>query len=227
MKNIIAITSLLAAGTLCANAATTTPTEIDIGGNYYADAFEFTFEIPESFSITGDYDLLAAYYHTTTADGGFTGNVFELTANEGENAGYTLALSRVYSITLTNNALTSESTYSKTNANGNATTFNTSVFKKADSTAFAIVASGIYTVKYLGGANNSAAADLYFGDEKVASFTGGQHNMNGGGSSGTNPIYFIGNSSYNVSLIPEPSAFGLLAGLGALALAGTRRRRRK
>ncbi|MGF0068956.1 PEP-CTERM sorting domain-containing protein [Candidatus Spyradosoma sp. SGI.093] len=45
---------------------------------------------------------------------------------------------------------------------------------------------------------------------------------------GTNEALGTGTpkASFNVT-IPEPSAFGLLAGLGALALAGTRRRRRK
>lgn len=48
-----------------------------------------------------------------------------------------------------------------------------------------------------------------------------------------NNIYFLGNTEKDTwafitsgAPIPEPSAFGLLAGLGALALAGTRRKRR-
>ncbi|MBQ7331616.1 MAG: PEP-CTERM sorting domain-containing protein [Opitutales bacterium] len=214
MKKYITLAALLAAGTACMHAeqeyeAVTENTTFEQGGDLFAGEFVLTFELAENSAVSGDYDIIAAYYQVNGS--GYNVNAFLLKSDG------TLELARggaLSSTTLTNDVTTG--------------TQDKSTFKTSEDVAYVLTTPGTYTIDYLGGDNGSAAANLLFDGEIVASFTGGSHNMNGI-QQGSDILNLALNSSYSATYmkpIPEPSAFGMLAGLGALALVASRRRRK-
>ncbi len=206
-KTLIALMAL--AGVACAASY-----DMDKGGDLFAGQFTLTFEIPADFTITGDYDILAAYYQVNGSS--YNVNAFQLNSN------YTLTLNRggaLSGTTLTNDVTTGTS--------------DSSTFMAGD-TAYTLGA-GTYTLNYKGGTNGSAAADLLLDGAVVASFTGGNHNMNGAQNGGST-LKLLTNDSYNVVAtsypgmpvppspsVPEPTT----ATLSLLALAGLAARRRR
>ena len=198
-KTIIALMAL--AGV--ASAATVwEDTTLPKGGDLYAGAFDFQFVITEDNVVSGDYDVLLAYYQTNGSN--YNVNAFELSS-----AGV-LTLNRGGSVSLTDDVLTSESTMGSTDY---------SKFVDAEGTDYVLSTPGLYKVDYLGGTNGSAAANLYLDGVKVAGFTGGNHNMNGTQNGGANLTFKV-NSAY---VVPEPTT----ATLSLLALAGLAARRRR
>jgi len=173
------------------------------GGDYFAGAFDFTFVLDEVLPTSAQYFL--GYYATTAACGNYSANVFTLDYNA--QNGLTLRLDRVASVTVTDGDIS---------AVGNI--HNSSTF--AGTSGAYVLGAGTYTVNYLGGGNGAAAANLYLDGTKVASFTGGSHNMNGGGGHGTATLNVTVSDAY---VVPEPTT----ATLSLLALAGLAARRRR
>ena len=173
------------------------------GGNLFAGTFTLEFTLEENFAVTGDYDILAAYYQVNGSS--YNVNAFLL------NSDKTLTLNRggALSDTTLDNDVTTGTT--------DKSTFTT------DGTTAYTLGAGSYTIKYLGGTNGSAAADLYLDGAKVAGFTGGNHNMNGINNGG-DTLNLKTNDSYGVTAtVPEPTT----ATLSLLALAGLAARRRR
>lgn len=207
-KTLIALMAL--AGVACAAQYT-----MDKGGDLFAGEFTLTFEIPADLTVTGDYDILAAYYQVNGSS--YNVNAFQL------NSDFTLTLNRggsLSSTTLNNDVTTG--------------TADKSTFTTDGETAYTLGA-GSYTLNYKGGTNGSAAADLLLDGAVVASFTGGSHNMNGINQGG-NTLTLQTNDSYKVVAtsypgmpvppspsVPEPTT----ATLSLLALAGLAARRRR
>ena len=195
-KTLIALMAL--AGVAAAAESTMTAPE-----NLYAGAFTFSFELPAELTVSGDYDILAAYYQVNNGNG-YTVNAFKL-SNTGA-----LTLDRGNSLTA--GALTNDSTL---------TTQDASIFM-ADGAAYTLTTPGVYTVSYLGGTNGEAAANLLLDGAVVASFSAGSHNMNGAQAGGLT-LTLLTNDSYAPVSVPEPTT----ATLSLLALAGLAARRRR
>ena len=199
---LVALAGVAAAGTITEDCI------INKDGDLFAGAFDFTFTLDEAFAVTGDSDLLLAYYQVNNGRD-HSVNAFKLSSKG------VLTLDRGKSLTLSSDALTSDSTLG--------TTHDYSTFKVVGGTeAYTLTTPGTYTVQYLGGKNGEAAANLLLGDVVVASFTGGSHNMNGseGDNASRQILYVKVNDAY---VVPEPTT----ATLSLLALAGLAARRRR
>ncbi len=247
MKNIITITSLLAAGTLAASAAvpaTNSWEQIDfaLNGNTQG-GFSVTDKVGtlnqgragfDSFTVGGesltsisqeDYSWKVSFKLNVSSVSG-TQMLFS-SRGSANGSGYSISVTQtdgkfVYDLRSGSAQIASKSVVSSTSGKTTITATNNtdSVSLIWDSVADILYLSvGELHLEYSG----LTESDLTLTTN--SNISSGQ--PNGGAIFWANGTATkLNNITLSVKAIPEPSSFGLLAGLGALALVGARRRRR-
>ncbi len=201
MKKYITIAALLVAGSAFANADVQDFDYLNFGTGTFATDYSFSFIVAEDYNLATDGSIVA-YYGGSNYQSTYGSNVFQLEEVDG-------TLSLKYGVGTMNGGLTSGSDIQTSTG---VDYLRGGAFDKEIETGV------VYTVTGANGADQSIDITLSWdgGSVLVENFNG---NMNGN----TSAQWARVNDAY---AIPEPSAFGMLAGLGALALVASRRRRR-
>ena len=232
MKKYIAIATLLAAGSAFANATTIANYDVDTltsdklvnctSGGYGAyQGFSFTIPSSVEGSTIGENEWIS---------------LESITFARGDSGGQAIS-SEAYLNIYSSSSLSAGSFLGQSDEEAitgklNSSNANASNNGKFESVSFSNLKLSLGTTYYVffstakiddSYAFEAAAASLRLG-KAADGITGADRvfkNPSAMEGETWRPIYNV-----SVSVIPEPSTFGLLAGLGALALVGTRRRRR-